>query len=287
MLQQIDEKSEEITISVGKRRKALHGPEDDEVPSKKKAKEKIIKKLDEKKERVKKSLQDVTASSITDSPITAASGRRSSGRIRNMPAKYKDFAHDLVIKKEPEDDSVAVLSGVQPERSTSQAKLSTTTEDIPVPVAETEAETDVTKSGDGDARIQSSHEDARIQSDDEETRVELGLNTTADLKKIKDLVNVTQNVDVGKRTENRVETGTSRNVKVKYEPVDIKNEPDVLIKEIFKGEVKKPNIFTKEQKEELAEKYKQYYRTFEKNIKKETDGKNEADNKSQVQRLTT
>ena len=278
VLQPINEEPKEITISVGKRRKALDISENDEVPSKKKAREKIIRKLDEKKERVKKSLQDVTASNIIDSPTTAASGRRSSGRARNMPAKYKDFAHDLVIKKEPEDNSVEVSGVVQPEQSTSHAKLNTITEtEVPepeMPVAEMEAE--VTKSG---------HEDTRIESDDEEARVELGLNSTAALKKIKELVNITQNLDVEKRTENRVETRTSGSVKVKYEPVDVKNEPDALIKEIFKSEVKKPNIFTKEQKEELAEKYKQYYRIFDKNIdkniKKEKGEVNEGENKSQ------
>ena len=98
-----------------------------------------------------------------------------------------------------------------------------------------------------------------------------------------EVVNITQNVDadVENRTENRVETRTRRNVKVKYEPVLIKDEPDALIKEIFKSDVKKPNIFTKEQKEELAEKYKQYYRIFEKSSKKETGRENEAENKSQ------
>ena len=304
LLQEHDEEPKETPVSVGKRRK-LHGHEDDEGPSKKKAKEKLIKKLDEKRERVKKSLQDVAASSSSGgdyltTTTTTAAGRRSSGRIRNMPAKYKDFAHDLVIKKEPEDDSVDISGCVQSEQSTPQEKLSTIsenqTQEPDTPGAETEPEPEVTKSG---------HEDPPVESGHENTRVELELDTLAADDKIKDLeqsqvdmneglsstipevsgevVNITQNVDadVENRTESRVETRTRRNVKVKYEPVVIKDEPDALIKEIFKSDVKKPNIFTKEQKEELAEKYKQYYRIFEKNIKKETGHENEAENKSQ------
>ena len=302
--QQNDEEPNKTPVSVGKRRKALIGPEDDEVLSKKKAKEKIIKKLDEKKERVKKSLQDLTTSSSSGGgdylTTTTAAGRRSSGRIRNMPAKYKDFAHDLVIKKEPEDDSIDMSGCVQPEQSASQVKLSAITEnetrEPDTPVTETELEPEVTKSG---------HEDPPVESGGDNTRVELELDTLAADDKIENLehsqvdineslsstvpevsgevVNITQNVDadVENRTESRVETRTRRNVKVKYEPVVIKDEPDALIKEIFKSDVKKPNIFTKEQKEELAEKYKQYYRIFEKNIKKETGQENEAENKSQ------
>ena len=304
LLQQSDEEPNKTPVSVGKRRKALHEPEDDEGPSKKKAKEKIIKKLDEKKERLKKSLQDVTASNNSSGgdylTTTTAAGRRSSGRIRNMPAKYKDFAHDLVIKKELEDDSSDMSGCVQPEQSTPQVKLSTITEnetrEPDAPVAETEPELEVTKSG---------HEDPPVNSGYENTRVELELDTLAAEDKIKDfehsqvdnneslsstvpeisgdVVNITQNVDadVENRTESRVETRTRRNVKVKYEPVVIKDEPDALIKEIFKSDVKKPNIFTKEQKEELAEKYKQYYKIFEKNIKKEAGDENAAENKSQ------
>ena len=216
-----------------------------------------------------------------------------------MPAKYKDFAHELVIKKEP-DDSVDMSGCIQPEQSTSQEKLSSITEneirEPYTPVAETEPEPEVTKSG---------HEDPPVESAHENTRVELELDTLAADDKIKDLehsqvdmneglsstipevsgevVNITQKVDtnVENRTEIRVETRTRRNVKVKYEPVVIKDEPGALIKEIFKSDVKKPNIFTKEQKEELAEKYKQYYKIFEKNIKKEAGDENAAENKSQ------
>ena len=302
LLQQNDEEPKETAVSIGKRRNALHGHEDDGGPSKKKAKQNIIKKLDEKKEQVKKSLQDVAARSSSggDYLATTAAGRRSSGRIRNMPAKYKDFAHDLVIKKEPDDDSVDMSGCVQPEQSTPQVKLSTITEketrEPDTPVTETEPEPEVTKSG---------HEDPPVESGGDNTRVELELDTLAADDKIENLehsevdineslsstvpevsgevVNITQNVDadVENRTESRVETRTRRNVKVKYEPVVIKDEPDALIKEIFKSDVKKPNIFTKEQREELAEKYKQYYRIFEKNIKKETGHENEAENKSQ------
>ena len=292
VLQENDEAPKETSVSVGKRRRALHGSEDDEVPSKRKAKEKIIKKLDEKKERVKKSLQDVIASSI-DSPT----GRRSSGRVRNMPAKYKDF--DLVIKKEPDDDTGDANSCVQLEQSISQPKPRTTSEketrEPDAPVLETVPETEVTKSG---------HEDTRVdESGHENTRVELELDTAAALNKMKDfercqvdmnesisstilevseeVVTKNKDTDVENRTEIRVETRTRRNVKIKYDPVDIKDEPEVLIKEIFKSDVKKPNIFTKEQKEELAVKYKDYYRIFEKNIKKEKADENEAENKSQ------
>ena len=315
--------------------------DEEETPAKKRANENLVRKLNEKKERVRKSLQDVTAGDA-ESPTGS---RRSSGRVRNMPAKYKDFAHHFKIKEEPQDD---VGFSTETEHKSARGK-STKNETVKCLSYESIVNDTDTEKEEGNAsenqtkninkkkeRVEKSLQDARAGSaksasetdrevqgaqdqltisEKHDTPHDTGSNKDAEQLQIAaSLIDETlddsstmKKADESLETENGpdnvesskllqdgaacdtgtgVETRTRSSSRIKVEKV--KDEPETFIKEIFDGEmeVKKPNVFTKEQKVELVEKYKLYYRPVgdktksEKQNEKVQENSQEAEEKS-------